>query len=183
MQSYREMIAECEREVNELYATLSQMVERGCKSPSQREQWYRAADAFNNHQSPIYDLIDQCLESGLEHNNDLRCFAFAYIDQDPYFFRSGYILEDLLRRVKKLSLTESEKTSIQRLVLKRIETRALRNFKHICRLIPLANSDGFHTEVSNRAKSTDPQVRRRAEFALGYFPIDGRQRGVGFIIK
>lgn len=183
MKNYREMIAECEHEVNELYATLSQTVEHRFKPQSQREQWHRTADAFNNHQSPIYDLIDQCLETGLEHNNDLRCFAFAYIDQDPYFFRSGYILEDLLRRVKKLSLTGSEKTSIQRLVLKRIETRALRNFRHICRLIPMVDSDGFHTEVSNRAKSTDPQVRRRAKFALGYFPIDGRQRGAGFIMK
>jgi len=183
MENYQKLIAQCEDEINELDTELKQTLEHRDKSPHQREQWHRAADAFRNHQSQIDDLIDQCLELGLENNNELRRFAFAYIDQDPYFYRSGYILESLLRRVKKLSLTASEKSSIQRLVLKRIETRALRNFRQICRLIHMADTDGFLTEVSNRAKSTDPQVKRRAEFALAYFPFDGRKLGAGFIIK
>lgn len=168
MKSYREMIADCEREVNRLHATLWETVEHRDKSPNQREQWHRAADAFRNHQSPIDDLIDQCLEFGLEHDNDLRHFAFAYIDNDPYFFRSGYILESLLQRVKKLSLTELEKESIRQTILKRVETRALRNFRHLCRLIPRIEDDQFRYELRSRAKSKDPQMRRRAEFALSY---------------
>ncbi len=164
------MIAECEREVNELHTTLKKTVEHRSKSLHQHEQWVRAADAFRNHQSPIDDLIDKCLKCGLESDGELRQFAFAYIDEDPYFFRSGYVLEDLLRRVKRLTLTTDEKRSIQRLILKRIETQALRNFRRICQLINKIDTDGFRTEVSNRSKSTDPNVKRRAEFALTYFP-------------
>ncbi|MEP1536500.1 MAG: hypothetical protein ABJQ34_06950 [Paracoccaceae bacterium] len=164
------MITECEREVNELHAALWKAVEHRGKSPHQREQWHRAADAFNNHQSPIDDLIDRCFEYGLERDSDLRRFAFAYIDEDPYFFRSGYILEDLLRRVKRLTLSTDEKTSLQRLILKRIETRALRNFRRICQLINKIDTDDFRNEVCNRTNSSDPQVKRRAEFALSYFP-------------
>ncbi len=183
MAKYRKMIATCEAEVNDLHKKLWEAVEHREKSPNQREQWIRAAKAFREHSSPLYDLVDECLKSGLLHNPDLREFVFDYIDQDPYFFRSGYMLESLLQRVKKLPLTKSEKTSIQLLVLKRIETRALRNFRHICRLIHMADSNGFHSEISNRAKSSDPQVKRRAEFALDYFPINGCQRGDGFILR
>ena len=169
------MIAECAQELNELHAILWKTVEHRGKSPHHREQWHRAADAFNNHQSPIDDLIDKCLEYGLESDNDLRRFAFAYIDEDPYFFRSGYILEDLLRRVKRLALTTDEKISLQHLILKRIETRALRNFRRICQLINKIDTDDFRNEVYNRTKSSDRQVKRRAEFALSYFPEDTRR--------
>jgi hypothetical protein len=175
MENYRKMIAECEREVNELHAALWKTVEHRYKSPHHREKWHRAADAFRNHQSPIDDLIDKCFEYGLKNDADLRRFAFAYIDEDPYFFRSGYILEDLLRRMKQLALTTDEKSSLQRLILKRIETRALRNFRRICQLINKIDTDQFHTEVCNRKKSSDPQVNRRAEFALSYFPRSTRR--------
>lgn len=182
MTNFRKMIAKCEAEVNELHQKLRKTVEHREKSSHQHEQWQRAAKRFREYHSPVYDIVEQCLKFGLLHDQKLREFAFEYINLDPYFFRSGYMLESLLQRVKKLPLTDSEKTSIQRLILRRIETRALRNFRRICRLIHMVDSEGFHSEVSNRAKSIDPQVKRRAEFALAYFPINGRRRGDGFII-
>ncbi len=183
MANYREMIARCADELNKLHQKVRETAEHRGKSSHQLEQWERAAKAFHEYYSPVDDIIEHCLNSGLLNDPKLREFVFDYINIDPYFFRSGYIMESLLQRVKKLTLTNLEKTSIQNLVLKRIETRALRNFRHICRLIRLVDDSSFHSEVSSRAKPNDAQVKRRAEFALAYFPIDGRLRGDGFIIK
>jgi len=183
MTDYKEMILKCEVEVNKLHKNLRETFKHREKSPRQREQWKRAAKDFRGYPSPVYDLVEQCLKFGLLHDQKLREFTFDYIDIDPYFFRSGYMLDSLLQRVKKLHLTGLEITLIQRLILRRIETGALRNFRRICRLIHMLDIDGFYSEVSNRAKSTDSEVRRRAKFALAYFPIDGRLRGDGFIIK
>ena len=169
MNRFRDMIAHCEQEMNARHRMLRETQEHR-KIPHQHEQWVRATKAFHAYHAPLHDLVEQCLNATDLHDPDLRAFAFDYVDYDPYFFRSGYILESLLQRIKKCALTDAEKTSLQRLLLNRIETCALRNFRHICRLIPMIERDGFHAEVCNRAKSTDPQIRRRAEFALAYFP-------------
>lgn len=183
MSDYREQIARCEQEVNALDRKVHETVKMRDSSREAREIWIRAAHDFRTYYSPIDDLLEACLKSDLPQDINLRQFVFDYIDQDPYFFRSGYILEKLLQRVKKLSLTPAEKTSLQRLLLKRIDTRALRNFRNICRLTHMIDSNGFHAKVSSRARSADPQINSRARFALEYFPFDGRRQGDGFIMK
>lgn len=183
MADFVRMIADCEADLNVLHKNLHETAKHRGESPHQKEQWKRAAKAFRTFHSPVFDLVEQCLKNGLESDPKLREFTFDYIDQDPYFYRSGYRMESLLKCVKKLTLSDSEKASIQCLILSRIETRALRNFRQICRLIHMVENEGFHAQVTARTKLSDPQVKRRAAFALAYFPIDGRVRGSGFILK
>ncbi len=144
------------------------------KTPQNRTKWIKAAQEYREFTSELDDLVADCLKYGIEHDSNLREFVFAYIECDPYFYRSGYILEKLIQKVKKLNLTHAEKKSIQRLLIRRIETRALRNFRKICRLIPKVETEGFYREVCNRSKSRNLDVKRRAEFAIEYFPIDRR---------
>ncbi len=144
------------------------------KTPQNRTKCIKAAQEYREFTSELDDLVADCLKYGIEHDSNLREFVFAYIECDPYFYRSGYILEKLIQKVKKLNLTHAEKKSIQRLLIRRIETRALRNFRNICRLIPKVETEEFYREVCNRSKSRNPDVKRRAEFAIEYFPIDRR---------
>ena len=91
-------------------------------------------------------------------------------------------MERLLRKIKKLSLSEAEKALLRNLILKRIDNKALRNFRHICRFIPVIEAVGFSNEVVARTRSHDPSVKHRAEFALSYFPINCKHRGEGFVV-
>ncbi|MGH1454918.1 MAG: hypothetical protein ACRBBV_17265 [Paracoccaceae bacterium] len=176
MTDYAALIATCEADTNALRHNLKEAHRLKGKSAHHHELWKRSAAAFREYNSPLYDLVAQCLRDGLLHDDDLRRFAFAYIDQDPYFFRSGYMLESILQRVKKLSLSPTEKASLQRLLLNRIENAALRSFRRICQLIPMIDSDPLREAVRDRARSTDPSVKRRAEFALRYFPTGHHAR-------
>ncbi|MDO6589330.1 hypothetical protein DS901_03235 [Loktanella sp. D2R18] len=168
--NYLELIITCEHELNTLHGALHATLEDREKSASHREKWVRAAKAFRAYDSPVFELADQCRRFGIKSAPELRAFVFAYIQCDPYFYRSGYILEQLLPKVKQLSLSEFEKGVIQRTILKRIETKALRNFRHLCKLIHYVDDAPFRDALRARANSSDTQMRRRAKFALAYLP-------------
>lgn len=138
------------------------------KSPEHREAWNRACRAFHQEELEMYAVLDRIGRDGIGTDPDLRRFVFAYIDTDPQFFRSGYILERLLRRIKRLTLTEAEKAALRALILRRIHHRAWRNFRDICRLIPRIQTQEFRASVWAALRDEDPGVRHRATLALSY---------------
>ncbi|MFD2205749.1 hypothetical protein [Kiloniella antarctica] len=166
---FKEAISNHEIEKTKLRATLAEAHRLKDRSKIHDELFSSAAKRYREFTSIVDDLTNACLKDGIVTDPNLRKFVFDYIQCDPYFYRSGYILEKLLQRIKKLKLSTGEKNKIQVLILHRIETRALRNFRNICRLIPVISDDDFHQAVLDRYRSKDENVRRRAEFALCYF--------------
>ncbi|MBD3679743.1 MAG: hypothetical protein HUJ27_15260 [Rhodobacteraceae bacterium] len=112
--------------------------------------------------------MERFLAGEINQNREVREFAFCYLEVDPYFFRSGYLLERIVRKLKKLEFTDAQKAIVQALILKRINTRALRNFREICRLMPKIETEEFRDRVRARLESDDPSVRHRAELAAAY---------------
>ena len=182
MPDFKKIISDHETRVNELHNAVHAAFKIRDRSDRHKEKWQQAALENRYYKSQVDELIAACQMHGIEHDPELRRFVFDYLIIDPYYFRSGYTMERLVQRIKKLQLTSSEKAIIQNLLLHRIETRALRNFRNICRLIHRVETEGFHTEVCHRSKSIDPGVKRRADFALLYFSFKGRKRGDGFIM-
>ena len=170
MPDFKTAIQAHETRVNELHKAVHETFAHRNESQRKHDAWTLAARQFREQHSEIDDMCDACLTNGLQNDPALRQFAFDYLSVDPYYYRSGYFVEKLLRRVRKLRLTQTEKEILQDLILRRIENRALRNFRRICNLIPLIESEGFRSRVSEQARSGNPDVRRRAEFTLGYFP-------------
>lgn len=152
------------------------------KSELAWRDWELAAKRFREYRSEVDELLERCLVEGIANDSELRIFTFCFVECDPYYHRSGYAMEGLLRKIKKLILTEAEKSLLRGLILKRIDTKALRNFRQICRLIPTIETLGFSNEVVARTRSSDPSVRRRAEFALSFFPSNSKYRGEGFVV-
>ncbi|MBV1904253.1 MAG: hypothetical protein KUG58_11540 [Marinosulfonomonas sp.] len=173
MKRYRYLIERHEEVLNNLDAQLNENFDRRDQSAFARREWQLAAKRFREYRSEVDELVDCCIAQGIEDDNELRRFAFSFVECDPYYFRSGYTLSRLLRKIKWLSLFETEKTMLQNLILKRIDTKALRNFRDICRLIPIIETVGFHSAIASRARSSNPDVKHRAELAASYFPMTG----------
>ena len=132
--------------------------------------WERATERFHTRRSELDHLIEKCWpSSGAVVEPHLREFMFDYIEVDPQFYRSGYIMEKVLQRIKRLPLMAEEKAKVQALLLNRIRNKAQRNFRQICRLIPIIDGGGLKAIVAELAMSADPSVRYRAGFALSYF--------------
>lgn len=183
MKDFCSLIRQHEKKVNELHSKVWETFRRREKSAHARTDWERAAKQFREFSSEVDELVERSLSEDMARDNGLREFAFSYVETDPYFFRSGYILERLVRRLKKLILSDAEKKLIQELILRRIDTKALRNFRDICRLIPKVETPGFSNEISERLRAKEPSIRHRAELAASYLPIHGKVRGEGFEMR
>jgi len=169
--AYIEAIRSLERESNALHREVQRTFRLRDDSEHRRKDWTRAAESLRTSWSDLDPLIRRCWPStGEASEPDLREFLFDYIEVDPQFFRSGYIMEKVLVRIKKLKLTPDEKAKVQILLMNRIRSRALRNFRHICRLISMIENRRLRETVAELAVSDDSAIRRRAEFALAYFP-------------
>jgi hypothetical protein len=171
MAAYIEAIRNLERESNALHREVHRTFRLRDESEHKLKDWKRAAERFRTYRSDIDPLIDRCWPSTGEVTEPyLREFLFDYVEVDPQFYRSGYIMEKVLARIKKLTMFPDETANVQTLLLTRIRTRALRNFRHICRLIPMIEDRRLRETVAELAVSDDAAIRRRAEFALVYFP-------------
>lgn len=168
MKMFPHLIGRHEDEYNKLHTAVHETYGRREKSQLAWRDWELAAKRFRRYRSEVDELLERCLMDGIADDSELRNFAFCFVECDPYYDGSGYAMEGLLRKIKKLSLTEAEKALLRDLVLKRIATKALRNFRHICRLIPTIETLGFRNELTARGRSSDPSVRRRAKIAISY---------------
>lgn len=100
--------------------------------------------------------------------------AIAFLEADPWFFRSGYEKQSLLRHLKRLELSGAQRTRLGRVVIAVIDGRDRREFRDYCRLAVAIWSPDLRAQVSLRLSSTDPAVRRRAVWVAEAAAAAGR---------
>lgn len=88
--------------------------------------------------------------------------GIAFLEADPWFFRSGYEKQNIIRHLKRAALTEAQRLRLARVVLAAIDTRDRVEFRHFGRLACGIWSDFLDEEVAKRMRSPDPGIRRRA---------------------
>jgi hypothetical protein len=88
--------------------------------------------------------------------------AIAFLEADPWFFRSGYEKQNIIRHLKRAQLSEAQRLRLARVVLLAIDSRDRVEFRHFGRLACGIWSDFLDEQVANRMQSRDPGVRRRA---------------------
>ena len=88
--------------------------------------------------------------------------AIAFLEADPWFFRSGYEKQNLIRDLKRARLNNAQRERLGRVVLAAIDDRDRAEFRHYCRLACGVWSDVLDEEVAKRMESPDPGIRRRA---------------------
>ena len=74
----------------------------------------------------------------------------------------------LVKFVKRLKFTASEKKIIRDLIIRRIENGGRREFKKFCQLIPRVQTSEFELELTELSTEKSPRVARRAEIAKSY---------------
>lgn len=94
--------------------------------------------------------------------------GIAFLEADPYFFRSGYIKEWISTFVRRLPLDDSQQRRLRRVVLHIVETRDGREFRYFCRLARRVADDKLRQALQNLLQHEDRDVRRRATWMLNY---------------
>ena len=110
--------------------------------------------------------LDQ--ELNLLKNGDLQAVEMAvrYLEADPWFFRSGYIKEELLKGLKRVALTEDQRERLRAVILERINKGSGREFRRYCRLAKTLMTTAFSKQVREAMMSTDADISRRASWVM-----------------
>lgn len=127
--------------------------------------WKKAAELFKISVMEAYppnfwECFDQ-LKNGSANSLEV---AIRFLEDDPWFFGSGYVKADLLRYIKKFELSEEQTQRIQRILLAAIKLRDRREFKYYCRLAARVDSPEFEQQITELCSDPDLNVQRRARW-------------------
>jgi len=92
--------------------------------------------------------------------------AISFLEADPRFFRSGYIKEKLLSRLKHVPLSRSQVQRLGCLVVRSVEIGGRREFHAYARLAGALGTPAIVEAMRERQDSPDPEVARRAQEVL-----------------
>lgn len=88
--------------------------------------------------------------------------ALAFLEQDPYFFRSGYARERVARRLAHVDLSPAQKQRARAIVLDRVDGRRHCPHPGIGRLARAVADNALRGELRARLHHPDAAVARRA---------------------
>jgi hypothetical protein len=145
---------------------LNEAITRG--SVKRDDAWADACKEF--HQS--YDAL--AFPGGLDNEiSGLKSgdassieMAVTFLEVDAMFFRSGYIKEELLTRLKNADLTSSQVQRLSAAILNVVDDRDCREFRRYCQLARRLNSSDLANNLRARADAGDANIARRARWVL-----------------
>jgi len=147
------------------------------KGRRSREGRERAVAAFHAavrdaYPSGFWEVLGAGYERLAAGERDAVEIAVLFLEADPWFFRSGYVKEDLLRRLKRLCLTADASERLRAVLLAAVDLRDRREFRRYCHLARALDAPDLRQALAGRRTSPDAGVRRRAEWMLA--AVEGR---------
>ncbi len=106
----------------------------------------------------------------LRSGDDLTALetAIEFLEADPYFFRSGYVKEKLLRYVRSYVLAPEHAYRLQRVILNVVDSHFCRELREYCKLARKLNTEELRLQLESRLQSTDMAVQKRARWVLDW---------------
>ncbi|MHA3774506.1 hypothetical protein ACXR0O_23525 [Verrucomicrobiota bacterium sgz303538] len=136
--------------------------------------WKNACDAFHSFESPIFDLITPDGLAELSSGDPtLVDWAVAYLEVDPFHFRSGYYKSWIIRRLKRAPLARDHKERLRAVVLRALDDPH-RAPSYYLRLAASLQSSEFFEFIRWRLDSPYPEIRKRAQQLLAYIDAFNR---------
>jgi hypothetical protein len=125
----RSTIRENAHELSRLHALIHETVRHRDEGNSQYAEWSKACAEFNARYDTLafpggYDGALELISSGDALTIET---GLCFLECRPYFFRSGYMYKDILRRLKRAPVSESQRVRLQIIVDKLATWKAARN--------------------------------------------------------
>jgi hypothetical protein len=137
------------------------------------DEWRRLCEEF--HRSYDELAFPGGLDRGLEELKGGDAYAIelavTFLELDAMFFRSGYIKEDLIQRLKNAELSDSQISRLCKAIVNVVDNRDCREFRRYCQLAKRVGTSELVTELRSRVASPDANVRRRAKWVLDVMGI------------
>jgi hypothetical protein len=132
------------------------------------DEWRRACAEFHRRYDELAfpGGLDRSLKELKEGDTYAVELAVTFLDVDAMFFRSGYIKEELIQRLKGADLSASQIRRLGVAILNVVDNRDCREFRRYCQLAKRVQTDALVAELNVRAAGDNPDVSRRARWVL-----------------
>ncbi|BCM91315.1 hypothetical protein IAD21_03185 [Abditibacteriota bacterium] len=154
----RGQVERAEHDMNALTARINETVKHRQESDAKWNEWKKATHAFHTyfHENPVFLLWRrETLDAIRAGDRNTIEGSLTFLEADPYFFRSGYLKEKVLRAIKRAPLNGRDEVRVQMIILRALEGRYKREFKFYARLIPRIYTPQFENELRVAAKRTN----------------------------
>lgn len=127
----KELILRNAAEINRLKARIDETVKSRNKDENKRREWESACKDFhmNYDRLAFPGGLDGAYERILSGDPEAMEAAICFLECRPYFFRSGFMFKDMLRKVKKAPLTQGQRKRLEAVLTSYNEYRQHRNEK------------------------------------------------------
>lgn len=156
------------RKLRELKNAIDVTVVDRDRDEQHRRLWSQACERFHSSfdQLAFPGGLEQELSSLRAGDEQAIEMAVRFLEADPWFFRSGFIKDEMLRVLRRAELSDHQQERLRAVVLDRVRNGSGREFRQYCRLARLLSNSEFRTMVSRYTASNDANVSRRANLVL-----------------
>lgn len=113
--NYHSQIKQSEQIISKLHKRLHDTFKLRRKSKENEEEWEHACAEFRITYDKLYFLngIEDYRKELREGNKEALEYAICFLEVRPYFHRSGYMFNDLLRVLKNCDLSQTQKSRFE----------------------------------------------------------------------
>lgn len=142
------------------------------ESAAAREAWIMAAKAHRDlYLREVWPNGLQEKIVGLkERDLDAIEFAVRFLEEDPWFFRSGYLKEEIVQRLGQCPRSSLQDERLRTVVLQRCEGPTRREFRRYCRLARRLKAPHFEEALNKLTQASSPRTVRHASWVLEAIP-------------
>jgi hypothetical protein len=163
-------IAQLIRDESAKYRALHERVHQTCLrrhvDPASQEAWRQACKAFHAFRSSLDPLFERAFQEITYCDKTLIEFVICFLEADPRFFRSGYIKQVLLTRIKRSVLCDSDQRRLRGVCIDAVNRRGGREFKYYSRLAAALADDLLITQLEDAAGGAPAARVARARIML-----------------
>ena len=129
MGHYTEEILRNAERINQLKSCIDEAVKYRDKNEHKHREWQKACADFHAQ----YDALafpgglEGAYERIIEGDSKAMEAAVCFLECRPYFFRSGYMFKDILRKVKKAPLEADQRARLESVIAAYGEYRRTKN--------------------------------------------------------
>jgi len=129
MGHYTDEIVENAKRINQLKRRIDETFKQRDKNDHKRKEWEAACAEFHSQ----YDALafpgglSGAYERIVEGDPEAVEAAICFLECRPYFFRSGYMFKDILRKAKHAPLKDDQKARLDAVLKAYAEYRESRN--------------------------------------------------------
>ena len=127
-----------------------------------RETWSRACEKFHSYVSSMSVFIDRVYNEKEFQDEEIIEFGITYLELDPFYFRSGYIKEEILTKIKRSRLSKKQIKRLRSVLLNAVERRGSKEYKYYCRLAGFIADENFIDQLLLTESVSNKKIKYRS---------------------